>query len=74
MDTITTDEAARRLGVSPRRVQFLIATGRIKAKRFGDGKRAVFMVDAKSVAAWKPLPAGRPPQKIGRKRKKKKSA
>lgn len=45
-DVITTQEAARRLGVSPRRVSALIADGQIKAEKFGRS----WMIDEASVA------------------------
>ncbi|MCI2240816.1 helix-turn-helix domain-containing protein [Adlercreutzia faecimuris] len=55
---ITTQEAARRLGVSPRRVGALIAEGQLKAEKFG----RAWMVDEASVARRQAAPthAGRP--------------
>jgi excisionase family DNA binding protein len=55
-EPITTVEAARRLGVSRRRVLQLIKQGRIEARFFANA----YMVDAESVAAFKRQPPGRP--------------
>ncbi len=56
-EPITTVEAARRLGVSRRRVLQFIEQGRIEARFFAN----TYMVDTESVAAFKRQPPGRPP-------------
>jgi excisionase family DNA binding protein len=59
MATITTSEAARRLGVSVDRVQALIRSGRLPATNFGRAY-AINEKDLKLVEDRKP---GRPPTK-----------
>ena len=61
-DLISTAEAARRLGVSSRRVRALIAEGRLDAIRVG----RISLIRASSVAAFTSHPRGWP---RGRKRK-----
>lgn len=59
--TISSKEAARRLGVSPRRVQELIKTGQLKARKLS----GVWLVDEESVvqrAATVNKRGGRPPR------------
>jgi excisionase family DNA binding protein len=63
MEPLTVADAAKRLGVSVRRVQQLIAEGRLPAKEFGK----VYMIkesDLKLVQDRKP---GRPAQKAVKK-------
>lgn len=55
-DYISTAEAASRLGVTTRRVLVLISEGRIAARKIG----RTHIVDAESVAAFRPRPEGRP--------------
>ena len=55
MPSLTTAQAAARLGISIRAVQALINRGRLKASLFG----RVWAVEEKSVEAFKPLKAGR---------------
>ena len=65
---LTTADAARELGVSKRRVQALIAAGRLKAERFG----FLWMIDSRDLEAVRHRPPGRPWWKEGgRKRKRK---
>lgn len=59
---LTTAQAAERLGVSVRRVQALIAEGRIAAAKIGRD----YVVSAKAVEKFKPEAPG---WKKGRKRK-----
>lgn len=63
MNMITTTQAARKLGVSERRVRALIKGGRIKANRFG----RVWAILEESLEAVKYRKSGRPknePQSI----------
>lgn len=64
---LTTAEAAKKLGVTPRRVLQLIRTGRLPAQRFGP----TYMIDPKDLALVKNRKPGRPrtPKKsrLGRK-------
>ena len=64
-EPITAVEAARRLGVSRRRVLQLIKQGRIEARFFANA----YMVDAESVAAFKRQPPGNPDWVPGYKKK-----
>jgi len=64
-EPITAVEAARRLGVSRRRVLQLIAQGRIKATLLAK----TYMVDPESVAAFKRQPPGNPDWVPGYKKK-----
>ena len=57
--TMTTQEAADLLGVSARRVQVLARAGRLRAKKWGRDYR----LDPESVAAFVPMPQGRPKKK-----------
>lgn len=60
---LTTKEAAKRLGVSPRRITALIESGALKAEKFGRS----WMVDESAVQTRLEAPrrAGRPDQKSG---------
>jgi excisionase family DNA binding protein len=65
MATLTTQQAAERLGVTIRRVNALIKSGRLPAEKFGQ----VYMIkesDLKLVSVRKP---GRPSKKKGAKSK-----
>lgn len=53
---LTTEQAARELGVSTRRVRQYIEEGRLKAKKIGRD----YIINSRSLAAFKPLPPGRP--------------
>jgi excisionase family DNA binding protein len=53
---LTSLEAAKRLGITQRRVIALIATGRLKAKRFG----RVYSIEAEDVDAMTVRVNGRP--------------
>jgi len=55
MPSLTTKEAAGRLGVSVRAVQALIKRGRLRAEQFGP----VWAVDEQSVKDFTPQRAGR---------------
>jgi excisionase family DNA binding protein len=59
---LTTAQVAGRLGVSVRRVQALIASGRLKARKVG---RDLFVSEA-DLRRYKPLPQG---WRKGKKRK-----
>lgn len=61
---ITTQDAAEELGVSIRRVQALIASGRLPAQRVGSGVRAIYLIaraDLDSVRNRKPGRPGKAP-------------
>lgn len=60
-DYISTAEAAKRLGITPRRILVLISEGRITARKIG----RTHIVDPASVAAFKPRPEGRPGHRAG---------
>lgn len=53
---LTTTDVAKKLGVTPRRVQALISSGRLKARRIGRD----WLVDAKDIGAVKVRRPGRP--------------
>lgn len=55
---ITTNEAARRLGVGPRRLRYLIAGGRLKAQKIGRD----WLVEEASVDAFVRLKSGPKPK------------
>lgn len=57
-DTLTTDEAAERLGVTATRVRAMIAAGRLPAQKFGP-VYVIRLSDLKLVADRK---TGRPPK------------
>ena len=59
MDTLTTEQAAARLGVTPSRVRVLIRNGRLPAQKFGRA-HVINEADLKLVAE---RPVGRPPSK-----------
>lgn len=56
MKLLTTAEAARELGVTPRRVRQLIADGRIAAKKVGRD----YVIDPRSLKAVENRQTGRP--------------
>ena len=56
---LTTEQAARELGVSTRRVRQYIEEGRLKAKKAGRD----YLISSRSLAAFKPQPSGRPTSK-----------
>ena len=64
MNVLTTEQAAKRLGVTPSRVRVLIRRGRLPAQKFG---RALLIIesDLKLVTDRKP---GRPPQPENKKK------
>lgn len=53
---ITTEQAAARLGITPRRVRALITAGRLKAKKIGRD----YVIDTRQLDKFIPLPPGRP--------------
>ena len=59
---LTTEQTAKELGVSPRRVRQYIERGRLKAKKIGRD----YLIDRRSLAAFRPLPPGRPTAGKGR--------
>jgi excisionase family DNA binding protein len=67
MNTLTTEQAAERLGVTPSRVRVLIRSGRLPAQRFGRS-HVINEADLKLVAERK---TGRPPQQATATSKKK---
>ena len=72
MTVLNTEEAAVRLGVSARRVQQLVKSGRLPAKEFGGS----YMIEEKDLKLVGNRPQGRPPkakpgQSNGKKRGKK---
>jgi excisionase family DNA binding protein len=58
-NTLTTEEAAERLGVTPARVRAMIIAGRLSATRFGRA-HVIREADLRQVEDRKP---GRPPKK-----------
>jgi excisionase family DNA binding protein len=58
-DVLNTEQAAERLGVSARRVQQLIKSGRLPAREFGGS----YMISAGDLKLVESRPAGRPPTK-----------
>ena len=58
-DILNTEEAAERLGVSARRVQQLIKSGRLPAREFGGS----YMIAASDLRLVEDRPPGRPPSK-----------
>lgn len=59
MAGITTKEAAKRLGITPRRVQEFVKTGRLPASMFGGS----YMIDEKHLKLVANRRPGRPPKK-----------
>lgn len=57
-DILNTEEAAARLGVSTRRVQQLIKSGRLPAREFGGS----YMITAADLKLVEDRPMGRPPK------------
>lgn len=49
---LTTAEAARRLGVSPRRVRQLAEEGKVEARKLGSKMRGEWMIEAGSVVKY----------------------
>jgi len=62
-DLITTEEAAKILGVIPRRVRVLIASGRLPAQTFGAGNRKVHLIERADLRLVMERKTGRPPKK-----------
>jgi excisionase family DNA binding protein len=60
---MNTAEAAKLLNISVARLRVLIRQNRIQATKDGHGNRATYILDPASVAAYKPMPAGRPRKK-----------
>ena len=58
MTILTTGEAAARLGVSARRVQQLVKSGRLPAKEFGGS----YMIEEKDLKLVEDRKPGRPPK------------
>jgi excisionase family DNA binding protein len=58
-DVLSTEQAAQRLGVSARRVQQLIKSGRLPAREFGGS----YMIAAGDLKLVESRPPGRPPTK-----------
>ena len=58
MTVLNTEEAAVRLGVSARRVQQLVKSGRLPAKEFGGS----YMIEEKDLKLVEDRPQGRPPK------------
>lgn len=57
-DLLTTHQAARALGISPRRVRALIASGRLPATKHG----AMWVIRVDDLELVKERPTGRPPK------------
>ena len=58
-EILNTEEAAARLGVSARRVQQLVKSGRLPAREFGGS----YMIAAGDLKLVEERPPGRPPSK-----------
>lgn len=65
MKTLTTMEAAQRLGVTVRRVNDLITSGRLPAARFG----RAYMIKESDLKLVENRKAGRPPKSVKEKSK-----
>ena len=59
MDLLTTSQAAKKLGVTSRRVVALINAGRLPAEKIGPN----FVIKPKDLAKVKDRKPGRPPKK-----------
>ena len=57
-ETLTTDEAAQELGVTPARVRQMIRAGQLPATRFG----RAHVIYRKDLALVEERPVGRPPK------------
>lgn len=57
MGDLTVNQAADLLGVSPQRVRFLISSGRLAARRFGDRS---WVIELRNLKRLKLADAGRP--------------
>ncbi|MCC6444138.1 MAG: excisionase family DNA-binding protein [Armatimonadetes bacterium] len=57
---VTTEEAARRLNIAPRRVVALIQAGRLPAQRVGSGQRAIYVMEEADLQQVAHRPTGRP--------------
>lgn len=63
MPTLTTTEAAQRLGITPRAVALLLRAGKIAGERRQEARGPVWYADAESVEAYAAAPkskGGRP--------------
>ncbi len=58
--TITTEEAAKELGVTRQRVRVLIRCGRLKASQIGSGNRATYFIERSALEAVRVRVRGRP--------------
>ena len=63
MTLITTAQAAEKLGISVRRVQELISSGRLPAQQFG----RTYVVNDEDLKLVEDRPVGRPPKAKGEK-------
>lgn len=59
-DLITTAEAAEILGVGAQRIRDLISSGRLPAKKFGEGRGGVWMIRRSDLEKVKERKPGRP--------------
>lgn len=66
MDDLTTTEAAVALGLSRKTILAHLASGLLKGRRIGTGKRCMWLVPASEVTRYQRerKPAGRPPHQI----------
>jgi excisionase family DNA binding protein len=64
MEPVSVEEAARILGVGPRRVRALIEEQRLRATRIGRRAYVVDRIDAETLAQLPRLP-GRPRKSLG---------
>ena len=58
MDFLTTKQVAERLGVTIRRIQALVTSGRLPAQKFGRD----YMINEKDLKLVKDRKVGRPPK------------
>ncbi|MDD5351458.1 MAG: helix-turn-helix domain-containing protein [Chthoniobacteraceae bacterium] len=59
MVTLTVEQAAERLGVIPRRVRALIASGQLPAVKLGEGRRGNWQIKEADLRLVQMLPSGR---------------
>jgi excisionase family DNA binding protein len=64
IDLMTTDDAAKELGVTPTRIRAMIRAGRLKAKVFGVPPRITYLILPADLDAVRDRKPGRPVTKV----------